>query len=257
MGAGSAFPTLRSAEARAEAEHQFLASLSNASQKDEVVEGYIKSGFDSAIVIGILNDESETQTFIKTWLRKKSVDHTFVDLETWKAWLKEEVRDDSIEAATSLLEIFEAYRLAKISQSNKTPDRGRVSSQIADALVEQVSWARTHPQDDITVLRERLPRYKGKELSPATGQSSVTIVTKEGAAAVKDALRFLASQAPIGGVGAVSEEGLELAAADHAADIGATGAASHASSDGTSPADRARRLPPLPNPTQPKLHTQR
>lgn len=121
-----------------------------------------------------------------------------------------------------------------------------IAAQVAipmdDAIVQQLTWVRTRPAEVAEVLHSRLRHYRGEEFCPPD-RCGHPIITKEGVSAVQEAIDFLLQQAkePIGGVGNMSELGLSLAGEDHIADIGYTGAASHASSDGTSPWARSRR----------------
>jgi len=107
-------------------------------------------------------------------------------------------------------------------------------------IVSALSWARTSPQEAAAVLSERLSLFKGKDYFPKS-RGGVAIVTKEGVAAVQEAVAFLQKQAPLEGVGSVNVAGLAAAAADHVADIGTVGTASHTSSDGAGMVDRVRR----------------
>jgi hypothetical protein len=118
----------------------------------------------------------------------------------------------------------------------------QISYPIDDAVAQELTWARTKPAEVAEVLRAREGQYKGKDYFPPE-RSGGSIVTKEGWAVVEEAIEFLMEQAkdPIGGVGSQSEVGLALAGEDHIADIGQTGTASHASSDGTTSAERIRR----------------
>ena len=94
-------------------------------------------------------------------------------------------------------------------------------------------------------LEKRLPQYSGKEFKDADG---VTRVTKEGKAAVKDAIAHIKSiKAKDKGGEAVTpfcttpRIELSFAAEDHACDVGCTGVASHNSSDGSKLLDRVSR----------------
>ncbi|CAE7219871.1 pxl-1, partial [Symbiodinium sp. CCMP2592] len=107
-------------------------------------------------------------------------------------------------------------------------------------IVEELTWARTRPVELIDALRERLKHYKGKDCYPPE-RAGQCVVTKEGAAVVREAIDYVTSLETLGGVGTASQPGLAMAGEDHVHDIGQTGTASHTSSDGTNAADRARR----------------
>ncbi|CAK9013990.1 unnamed protein product [Durusdinium trenchii] len=107
-------------------------------------------------------------------------------------------------------------------------------------IVQELTWARTRPQEVIAELKERLKHYRGKDYYPPE-RGGACVVTKEGAAVVQEAIDYVKSLDAMEGVGSVSVQGLALAAEDHVSDIGQTGTASHSSSDGTTAAERARR----------------
>lgn len=109
---------------------------------------------------------------------------------------------------------------------------------INQQIVQELTWARTRPQEVIEALRGRLAQYKGKEYFPPE-RGGASVVTKEGTAVVEEAIEYIQGLETMDGVGSRSEEGLALAAEDHVADIGQTGTASHTSSDGTSAPERA------------------
>ena len=108
----------------------------------------------------------------------------------------------------------------------------------ADILAALVD-ARARPDLVAERVQRRLGWIKGKEMRKPG--RDVPLMTKEGKAAVEDALAFLAKQPPLPGFGAEPVDALSLAAADHVADVGATGEASHSSSDGSAFSDRQVR----------------
>uniref|UniRef100_A0A7S4PVK0 LIM zinc-binding domain-containing protein n=1 Tax=Alexandrium monilatum TaxID=311494 RepID=A0A7S4PVK0_9DINO len=122
------------------------------------------------------------------------------------------------------------------ASSNAGKGPAPTGAQIAQAL----TWARTRPREVLEVLRERRKQYKGKDYLPAD-RPGKCIVTKEGTAAVDDAIAYVQELEPMGGVGSASEIGLQFAAEDHVCDIGRSGVVSHTSADGTTSGDRARR----------------
>jgi len=108
------------------------------------------------------------------------------------------------------------------------------------SIAQALTWARTQPAEVVELLRERLTYYKGHDYYPPE-RSGRCVVTKEGPAVVHEAIEYLDALEPMGGVGHDSHSELALAAEDHVADIGLSGAASHSSSDGTTSAERVRR----------------
>ena len=110
-----------------------------------------------------------------------------------------------------------------------------LEAELLEALVE----ARARPDLVAERVRERLGWLKGKEMT-RPGRA-VPLVTKEGAAAVNDALAFLAKQPAQVGFCSEAVEGLALACADHISDVGSVGEASHSGSDGSTFSERQRR----------------
>jgi len=106
-------------------------------------------------------------------------------------------------------------------------------------IVHALTWARTSPREVIDALRDRSTRYEGMEYYPKDRKKCV--VTKEGVAVVHEAIEYVEGCGEMGGVGDSLVRGLSLAAEDHVCDIGFTGTASHASSDGTTSSERASR----------------
>ena len=111
------------------------------------------------------------------------------------------------------------------------------------ALIAAIAAARADPGALRARLQERLAHYRGADYFPPERGGRVAVATKEGRAAVEDALAFLAQQAPLPPVaepdGLVS--GMSLSAEDHLVDRGTAGAVGHAGADGSSAADRIAR----------------
>jgi len=108
-------------------------------------------------------------------------------------------------------------------------------------VLEAIGAARHDPKTTAERIRGRLQRIDGVSLAlPNTGR---VVVTKEGAAAVQDCLRYLdrAPSQPVAHFDSRQVEGLALAAADHAADIGALGLVQHSGSDGSTVSGRQSR----------------
>ncbi|KAH8053530.1 hypothetical protein JL722_9372 [Aureococcus anophagefferens] len=105
-------------------------------------------------------------------------------------------------------------------------------------VLAALAAARTRPQDVAARLKARLKCYRGAQYA-APGRTPKQ--TKEGAAACKDALTFLARlEGPLEPV-AAAPEGLRLAGVDHVLDVGVEGVASHRGTDDSSSTDRNGR----------------
>ena len=105
-------------------------------------------------------------------------------------------------------------------------------------VLAALAAARTRPQDVAARLKARLKCYRGAQYA-APGR--IPKQTKEGAAACRDALTFLAGlEGPLAPV-AAAPEGLRLAGLDHVLDVGVEGVASHRGTDDSSSTDRNGR----------------
>jgi len=127
---------------------------------------------------------------------------------------------------------FAAYR--------QTLEWRRLDREILLALAA----ARADPAACAARIEARLGGYSGKNYQRQPLREGAKMppvkVTKEGEAVVHDALKFLSAQPPL----EMSSEqvvGLQLSAADHVADIGAEGVASHTGSDESGCWDRSSR----------------
>lgn len=106
----------------------------------------------------------------------------------------------------------------------------------AEVLAE-INFARQHPQEYADELREYRRYFDGPLLYLPGDENGV--ITHEGVGAVDDAIRFLERQSPLPPLG--RGELLQLAARDHAEELGMTGANGHLSPNGASPGERVRR----------------
>jgi uncharacterized protein YkwD len=104
-------------------------------------------------------------------------------------------------------------------------------------VLEQINFAREHPQAYADQLREYREHFEGRVLYRPGDDAGV--LTQEGPSAVDEAIAFLDRQAPLPPLseGAV----LALAAGDLAAMQGAQGGVGHISPDGASPGQRVKR----------------
>ena len=103
-------------------------------------------------------------------------------------------------------------------------------------IVKEVNLARTNPGTYASWLKGQRPYYRGTQLKRP---GEVPIRTKEGLAAVDEAIRWLEKQRPVGALGI--SKGLSLAARDLTAAQGAAGGFGHTGPDGSTPSDRIER----------------
>jgi uncharacterized protein YkwD len=103
-------------------------------------------------------------------------------------------------------------------------------------IVKEVNLARTDPGFYASRLRGTRQYYRGTQLRRP---GEVPIRTKEGIAAVDEAIRFLEKQKPLGSL--TLSRGLSLAARDLVAAQGASGGFGHKGPDGSMPSDRIER----------------
>jgi len=103
-------------------------------------------------------------------------------------------------------------------------------------IVREVNLARTSPDAYAAWLRGQRPYYRGTQLR-RPGEAPIR--TKEGLAAVDEAIRFLEKQRSVGAL--AYSQGLSLAARDLVAPQGAAGAFGHTGPDGSTPSQRIER----------------
>jgi uncharacterized protein YkwD len=107
---------------------------------------------------------------------------------------------------------------------------------LAEEIAKEVNLTRTNPRLYAAWLRDQRPYYRGTQLR-RPGETPVR--TKEGLAAVDEAIRWLEKQRPVGTLSV--SRGLSLAARDLVAPQGASGGFGHKGPDGTMPSDRIER----------------
>jgi uncharacterized protein YkwD len=100
-------------------------------------------------------------------------------------------------------------------------------------IVKEINRARTNPGFYASWLRATRQYYQGIQLRRP---GEVPIRTKEGLAAVDEAIRYLEKQKPVGFL--ALSQGLSLAARDLVAPQGASGGFGHKGPDGSMPSDR-------------------
>ena len=114
------------------------------------------------------------------------------------------------------------------------PDSG---SLMETAIISALSAARTDPAAVRQNLLQRLEHFKGNSYYPQERDGKVAIETKEGRAAVDEAVAFLSKKQPMLGlsVDSSSEDpavrGMRCAAQDHAVDRGCLGEVGHEGAD--------------------------
>lgn len=111
----------------------------------------------------------------------------------------------------------------------------RPPSALEAGIVEELNRVRTDPAAYAVHLEALLPAFDGKDLRTPHG----LLETREGAAAVREAIRALRATEPIGPLRRSS--GMSAGAKDLARDQGITGATGHDGSDGSTASDRVNR----------------
>jgi uncharacterized protein YkwD len=110
-------------------------------------------------------------------------------------------------------------------------------SSLEDEVLAHINFARQHPREYAEQLRDYRRHFVGATLYlPGDAHG---VITREGTAAVDEAIGFLERQAPLPPLG--SGALLALAAQDHVAALGPIGGRGHVSPDGASPGERVRR----------------
>jgi uncharacterized protein YkwD len=107
---------------------------------------------------------------------------------------------------------------------------------ITHEILAGINRLRANPVRFVKVLEECKTHFQGKELHMP---GEITILTKEGASAVDEAINFLKSSSAKPAVRLSA--GMSKAAADHVSDLGPRGAVGHYGSDKSSPSDRLNR----------------
>ncbi len=108
---------------------------------------------------------------------------------------------------------------------------------LEDEVLAHINFARQHPREYAEQLRDYRRHFVGATLYLPGDANGV--ITREGPAAVDEAIGFLERQAPLPPIGRGAL--LELAAQDHVAALGPIGGRGHVSPDGASPGERVRR----------------
>lgn len=116
-------------------------------------------------------------------------------------------------------------------------DAPRTVGTVARAdIVAELNAARTDPAAYARKARALRALFRGDRIERP---GEIAVVTREGPAAVDEAVAFLERQTPLPALR--ESPGLTRAAADHAGEQGRTGEVAHVGADGSSPSDRMRR----------------
>jgi uncharacterized protein YkwD len=117
------------------------------------------------------------------------------------------------------------------------PAAGNVDyAALEQGITKEVNLARTNPGAYSDWLKGQRAHYQGTQLR-RPGETPIR--TKEGLAAMDEAIRWLEKQRPVGALRL--SKGLSLAARDLVAAQGAAGGFGHTGPDGSSPSDRIER----------------
>ena len=103
-------------------------------------------------------------------------------------------------------------------------------------IVAELNAARTDPAAYAAKARALRALFRGDRIERP---GEIAVVTREGPAAVDEAIAFLERQTPLPALR--GHPGLDRAAGDHAGDQGRSGAVAHTGGDSSSPSDRMRR----------------
>ena len=107
------------------------------------------------------------------------------------------------------------------------------TTELEFAIIQALSRARQDPKTLQGALSERLQRFKGKDYFPPALEGRVAVPSKEGKAAVLDAIAFLSTQPPLPALAEPTGKGFKLSAEDHLVDRGTRGKVGHAGADGS------------------------
>lgn len=107
---------------------------------------------------------------------------------------------------------------------------------LVKAVLQELNIARTNPLKYVEFLKEYRNTFEG---NVSRGADRVKWRTKEGVAAVDEAINVLSKQTPLTPL--KFSEGLALAAMDHVEDTGPKGTTGHDGSDGSTSSQRVKR----------------
>ena len=121
--------------------------------------------------------------------------------------------------------------------TDPAPDGPTEMSSQEMAVVSELNKARTDPGQYVSYLQKLRASYRGNTMTRFDGRQ---MDTKEGVAAVDEAIKALQSQRPVPALKASG--GLALAARSQVKDQGQMGMTGHEGTDGSTPLERARRF---------------
>jgi uncharacterized protein YkwD len=131
---------------------------------------------------------------------------------------------------------FNRLRPAGRAQTTGGPGAAAAGREEMEVLKE-LNLARTDPRAYAKYVQNYRATHQGNRVFRVPGIGDLQ--TKEGVAAVDEAIAFLERTDPVGAL--TWSQGLALAAADHVGDIGPKGKVGHDGTDGSTTADRVNR----------------
>ncbi len=120
------------------------------------------------------------------------------------------------------------------AQEEEAPAQAEYLSDLENTVVAEINLARSDPKAYSVFLEELLPYYHGKNFKHP--EEEMTLITREGKAAVEEAIAFLRSAEPLPLL--TPSRGMSQATKDHLNDMGKNGSTG---SDDSQPWDRVNR----------------
>ncbi|MBP7584680.1 MAG: CAP domain-containing protein [Spirochaetes bacterium] len=141
-------------------------------------------------------------------------------------------------ATTGVSRVLDGSKLPEDREAGKATRQSDVPylTQIEKEVVDEYNLARTNPGAYAGFIAETRKYYRGRYLEMP---GRVRLITREGVAAVDEALRFLEGAAAVGSL--EPSKGMSRAAKDHVEDTGPRGSVGHGGGDGSNPSSRMNR----------------